>query len=69
MPIGPGKYDDSCTQVRDQANARAAIIIVIDGELGNGCSCQADLEITLAMPTILRNLADEVERSLQKGTA
>ncbi len=67
MPMGPGRYDDLCTYVREQAKARAAIVIVLDGEKGNGFSCQADLPTTSSLPGILRNVASEIETSLQKG--
>ncbi len=41
MTVGPGKYDDLCTYVREQANAEAVILIVLGGNKGSGFSCQA----------------------------
>lgn len=60
MAAGPGKYDDLCTKVRDEANALGAIIIVINGEKGSGFSVQADLHTTLELPDLLENIAKQI---------
>ena len=62
MAIGPGKYDDLCTMVRDKAKARAALVIVLGGKKGNGFSCQADAMTTLMLPDLLRTIAAEIEK-------
>lgn len=64
MPLGPGKYDDLCTQVREAADARAVILIIIQGKFGGGFCVQAPLEIQLELPNILRTLADGIEIDL-----
>jgi hypothetical protein len=71
MPIGAGKYDDVCTHVRESTKAAGAIVIVIDGELGHGFSCQADIMTTLALPDILESMAASIRRdhSTLKTTA
>lgn len=46
MPIGPGMYDTLCTVVREQAEARAAIVIVLNGNKGSGFSIQAHESVT-----------------------
>ena len=56
MPLGAGKYDDLCTEVREKAKARAAIVIIVDGEKGSGFSCQAPLDVTISLPDILKNV-------------
>lgn len=38
MALGPGKYDDLCTYVREKAKAEGAIVIVYGGERGQGFS-------------------------------
>ena len=64
MPNGPGKYDDLCTEVRTAAGAEAAIVIVIGGNRGSGFSVQVHGEdMTARLPELLRNMADEIERS------
>ena len=65
MPLGPGRYDDLCTYVREKAKADGAIIIVIRGEKGGGFSCQADAATTLALPDILENMARQIRDSLK----
>jgi len=38
------------------AKARAAIVIIVDGEKGSGFSCQAPLDVTISLPDILKNV-------------
>jgi hypothetical protein len=64
VPIGPGKYDDSCTSVRETLNADAVILIVLNGTHGNGFSVQAPLELARQLPEMLRHMADEIENSV-----
>jgi hypothetical protein len=63
MPVGPGKYDDLCTLVREKAKADGAIVIIIRGEYGGGFSCQADLATTAALPDILENIAKQMREA------
>jgi hypothetical protein len=62
MALGPGKYDDVCTAARERASAIGALVVIFGGEKGDGFSMQATPAITLALPAILRLLADDVER-------
>ena len=59
--IGPGKYDDLCTYVRETSKARAALVIIIDGEHGAGFSCQAPMDVQLRLSMLLRDVADKLE--------
>lgn len=60
--IGPGKYDDECTIVRESTNAQAAIVIVLGGKKGAGFSCQArGVHVLTGLPGILRNIASQIE--------
>lgn len=61
MPIGAGKYDDLCTYVRENSDADGAIVIVLNGKLGNGFSVQAIAEITATLPVLLRSMAEQIE--------
>ena len=63
MPIGAGKYDDVCSEVREKTKARGAAVIIIDGTLGSGFSLQAPPEVALALPRILRDMANQIEES------
>lgn len=61
MPLGPGKYDDWCTKVREETQAEGVILVVIGGEKGSGFSCQLTLEDLSGIPVVLRTIADEIE--------
>ena len=61
MSLGPGKYDDLCTKIRREAKAVGAAVIIVQGAHGNGFSVQMPLELTLVLPRILREMADEIE--------
>jgi len=62
MSLGPGKYDPLCTYVREVAEARGAIVIVIDGNEGGGFSVQGDLATQHALPEILEYIARVIRR-------
>jgi hypothetical protein len=66
--MGPGKYDALATIVSKRAAAHGVIVVVINGKRGSGFSVQATAEITAALPTLLREVADGIERDL-KGAA
>lgn len=40
MPIGPGRYDDELTELREKIGAEGAILIVYNGQRGSGFSAQ-----------------------------
>jgi hypothetical protein len=63
MTVGPGKYDDLCTVVREKANAAAAIVIVIGGTKGSGFSVQCDPPTLARLPDVLETMA----RQLREG--
>jgi hypothetical protein len=66
---GPGKYDDLATLVQTSTQARGVIVIVIGGNRGEGFSCQATLEVTLAIPAMLRSIADQIEGDIPNATS
>lgn len=65
--IGPGKYDDLCTLVRERAKAAGVIVIVLGGERGPGFSCQADLASTLVLPDMLELIASQIRADMNAG--
>lgn len=68
MAIGPGKYDDLCTIVREEAEASLALVIVVKGKKGSGFSVQGkDLSDLVWLPAVLRETANQIEQS--GGTA
>ena len=64
MPLGPGVYDDLCTEVRVKAQAEGVILIIIGGNHGNGFSGQMSDELTVKMPHMLRAVASNIEKDL-----
>jgi hypothetical protein len=60
--IGPGKYDDVCSEIRERLQATGVIIIVFAGSQGSGFSCQAPPDLTLHLPAILETIAAEIRR-------
>jgi hypothetical protein len=73
--MGRGKYDAMCTYVRVNAEAKAAIVVILGGNRGSGFSVQStDAEFpadgkSLAewLPKMLRHIADTIERDLAAG--
>lgn len=63
MALGPGKYDDETTEIRERLQAAGVVLVVFGGAKGNGFSCQATIGLTAALPAILREMANEIEQS------
>lgn len=64
MPMGPGKYDAVCSEVREGTKAKAVLLMVIAGDKGSGFSVQtADLAVLAALPAILRDTAKQIEEA------
>ena len=60
MTVGPGKYDDLCTMVREKAVAAAAIVIIIGGNKGHGFSVQAIPGTADALPELLEEIVKQL---------
>lgn len=69
MALGPGKYDDLCTHVREQSKAQGAMVIIFGGERGDGFSCQADFATTMSMADILDSIAKQIRADTTGGHA
>jgi hypothetical protein len=65
--IGPGRYDDIATAVQAQTQARGVILIVVSGNRGEGFECHATMEVTQALPKMLRHIADQIEADFNTG--
>ena len=73
MALGPGKYDDLCTLVREKVGLvgtdgeptreGGVVVIVFGGDKGNGFACQTDLQTTLRLPDVLENMAKQIRQS------
>jgi len=62
MALGPGKYDDECTKVREAIGADGVLLVVVSGSKGSGFACQADYATTLALPDILEHIAQQIRQ-------
>ena len=63
---GPGKYDEACTTVREMTGAVGVVLIVIEGDKGNGFSVQTlEPDLLPVLPAMLRVIADEISRNAQ----
>lgn len=68
MPVGPGKYDDLCTLVRDRVGlggdnlkiGSGVMVIVLNGDKGNGFAVQADALGTLMIPELLEMVLQQL---------
>lgn len=65
MALGPGKYDDICTSVRNLTKAKGVILVIWDGDKGNGFSAQ--LPDHPKMPKVIANVLRQVADGIEKG--
>ena len=62
---GAGPYDAEATAAREACGARGVVLMVRDGKHGDGFEVQmSDPRDLRALPRVLRDLADQVERQL-----
>jgi hypothetical protein len=69
MPTGPGSYDGEATWVQQRTQAHGVLLMILGGNKGNGFSLasydiQATLEITLSLPKLLREMANQIETDI-----
>ena len=63
MPTGPGKYEPECTEMLEKTGADAVLLIVLGGEKGSGFSMGTFKPANiLLVPTLLRDIADAIEK-------
>lgn len=58
--IGPGKYDDICTNARLQAQAEGAVLIIASGKEGSGFSVQGPMRLHATLPDVLEQMAEQI---------
>jgi hypothetical protein len=71
MALGPGKYDDLATYVRDQAGITdqtggGVAVIVMGGNKGNGFSVQADFVTSLKLVEALQSMVNQMRAGIPK---
>lgn len=62
---GEGKYDQECQQAFESCQAEGILLIVINGRLGHGFSAVLNHRLTMLVPTLLRKVADEIEKGIK----
>lgn len=68
MALGPGKYDDLCTLVREKTNADLVVVIIAGGDRGSGFSAQTEsLQAVGALPEMLEDLAKQIRDDMAHG--
>lgn len=69
QPIGrDDAYDGECRAVREITKAAGCLLLIIDGERGNGLSVEASEQLMPLVPEILRAAAAHVESVLAAKT-
>jgi hypothetical protein len=62
----PGIYDDECTQVRKETQARGVVLLVVGGNKGGGFSVQVEPAILPVLPEILEEAAKQIRADLEE---
>ena len=68
MALGPGKYDDLCTLVREKSDAEGVLLIVLKGNQGDGFSAQTTAEALFTFPELLEDIAAQMRRDRERMT-
>jgi hypothetical protein len=58
----PGKYDLPCTFARIITHAKGVLLIILEGDKGNGFEVQCAPEMVESIPRLLRDMADSIEK-------
>jgi len=66
MPRGRGQYAKYCFKIRNETKAKAVILIIIDGNDGDGMEVHGEVDV-FGLPAYFRELANEMELDLKKG--
>lgn len=61
---GVSKYQKEIMQLRESTGAMGVIAIVLCGRIGNGFGAHAPLAVQAAVPKLLRDVAQKVEKEL-----
>lgn len=64
MPVGGGKYDGFADVLRRHTGADGVVLLILGGFLGQGFTVQGTEEVVRALPKMLREIADQVEKDL-----
>lgn len=65
--LGPGKYADLCSEIKDRVCAEVVVLIILSGDKGDSVSMDPPLEYSINTPKVLRELAAKLEIELERG--
>jgi hypothetical protein len=60
--IGPGKYDEEATALLEKHQASGVVLAILAPNGRAGFSVQGTTVVLLAIPKLLREIADELEK-------
>lgn len=63
--IGPGKYDKEASEVMEGTGAAGIVLVIANGDRGDGFSVQGPLSLLVTLPSMLREVADTVEADVK----
>lgn len=68
--VGPGKYGVETEALMKKLGAKAVVLIVIEGDKGNGTAMSQEWEVAgqpdvieRKLPPVLRHIADSIEKA------
>lgn len=65
MPFGPGKYGANAEELLRKIGGQMCAVMIVDGPQGPGFDVATTNPVHLArLPTLLRLMADDIEKSL-----
>jgi hypothetical protein len=65
---GPGKYDEECALVMGATRAVGVLLVVIEGEHGNGISFKSlEPDLMRTLPAMLEMIARQMRADAQAG--
>jgi hypothetical protein len=60
--IGASKYDGECQALQEATSGKLVLIMIVDGNKGNGIACRGLPSLIVQVPQLLRQYADQLER-------
>jgi hypothetical protein len=61
-------YDQAAQTARETCEAEGVVLMVFEGSMGNGLSLNLTPEMLLKAPTVLRQIADQIEQQTPPET-
>ena len=61
---GDGKYNQTCTMIRQMTAAKGVLVMVVDGSLGSGVSIQGDKQSMDAIADTLEIIAKQMRKDI-----